>query len=219
MQRRLTGLISGVVLVVVSVVLAHELVYLARYGSRFNEALVHGGHGETWSAAVSASLLLSIALIVAAIGRLAWLGVLVRRTGAGHRSTTSAGDLDAGALLRGVLRLAPRLVVLAVVLLSLQENVERVLSGQRLPGPFVLLSAEYAGGLWITIAVGLAVAFVAAHYDWRRRTLLARLRAARVSAPRRPTTQPRRPATAVRPSASLLGRRSALRAPPALAAS
>jgi hypothetical protein len=219
MQRRVAGIITGIALVVVSVVLAHELVYLARYGSRFNEALVHGGHGETWSAAVNASLLLSIALIVAAIGRLAWLGLLVRRTGAGHRSTTSVGDLDGRALLRGFLRLAPRLVVLAVVVLSLQENVERVLSGQGLPGPFVLLSAEYAGGLWITIAVGLAVALVAALFDWRRRTLLARLRAARVTARRQLTQQPRRPATAVRPSASLLGRRSALRAPPALGVS
>lgn len=219
MHRRLAGYISGVALVVVSVVLAHELVYLARYGSRYNEALVHGGHGETWKAAVTASLVLSIALLVAGIGRLAWLGVLVRRAGAGISSTRHSGELDGRALLRGFLRLAPRLVVLAVVVLSLQENVERVMSGQGLPGPFVLLSPEYAGGLWITIAVGLAVSFVAALFDWRRRTLLAQLRAARIATPRRTATQPRRPAIVVRPHASLLGRRSALRAPPVGAAS
>ncbi len=234
MQRRFAGVVTGLALVVVSVVLAHELVYLARYGSRYNEALVHGGHGETWTIAVIASLVLSIALLIAAIGRLAWLGLLVRRTGtgtaAGASTTASAAsrpggasrpgaDLDGRALLRGFLRIAPRLVVLAVVLLSLQENVERLRSGQGLPGPFLLLSAEYAGGLWITIAVGLAVALVAALFDWRRRTLLAQLRAARTATPRRTPAEPTRPAISVRPRASLLGRRSALRAPPLGAAS
>lgn len=219
MHRRFAGFLSGLALVVVAVVLAHELVYLARYGARYNEALVHGGHGETWSAAVTASLAISIALLVASIGRLAWLGALVRRTGSANTTSRPATDLDRRALLRGFLRTAPRLVVLAVLVLSLQENVERALSGQGLPGPFVLLSAEYAGGLWITIAVGLAVALVAALFDWRRRALLAQLRVARIAAPRRTTTQPRRPAIMDQPRGSLLGRRSALRAPPLGAAS
>lgn len=219
MPRRLARFSTGTALVAVSVVLAHELVYLARYGSLYNEALVHGGHGEAWSKAVTASLLLSLVLFVAAIGRLAWLGTLVRQIGGGRAATKATGDLDARALLRGFATIAPRLVVLAVVVLSLQENTERLLSGQGLPGPFILLSAEYAGGLWITIAVALAVSFVAALFDWRRRTLLARLLAARVSAPQRPATEPRRPAVAIRPCASLLGRRSALRAPPVGAAS
>jgi hypothetical protein len=219
MQRRLSGLITKTALVGVSVVLAHELVYLARYGSRYNEALVHGGHGAAWSAAVTATLVLSLVLIVAAIGRLAWLGVLVRRTGASGRAPARAGYLDRRVLLRGYLTTAPRLVALAVLVLSVQENVERATSGLGLPGPFVLLSAEYAGGLWITIAVGLAVALVAALFEWRRNTLLTRLRAARVAAPRPTHVQPRRPSIVDRPAASLLGRRSALRAPPVLAAS
>lgn len=219
MQRRLAGFLSAIALVVVSVVLAHELVYLARYGSRYNEALVHGGHGEAWAAAVAASLVLGIALAVLAVARLAWLGVLVRRSHLRRGSNAASGDLDLRSLFRGFRKIGPRLVVLAVLLLSLQENVERGLTGQPLPGLLVLLSPEYAGALWITIAVGLAVTFVAALFDWRRRTLLAQLRAARLAAPRRAAIEPRRPAVAVRPRASLLGLRSALRAPPTLAAS
>jgi hypothetical protein len=218
MQRRVAGFLAGAALLVVSVVLAHELVYLARYGSLYNEALVHTGHGEAWSSAVTASLILTLGLLVAGVARLAWLGALVRRGTTNATDSIRKGDLDVRALLRGFLRTAPRLVVLAVVFLSLQENVERASVGQALPGPLVLLTPEYAGGLWITIGVGLAVAFVAALFDWRRRALLARLRAARVAIPRHHASQPRRPAVVVRPQQSLLGRRSALRAPPAPAA-
>lgn len=219
MQRRLMSPLTGAALVAVSVVLAHELVFLARYGSRFNEALVHGGHGETWTAAVTASLLLTLVLVVASIGRLAWLGVLVRRSGALDERHDHGGDLDGRALLRAFLRTGPRLAGLAVVVLSTQENLERATSGQGLPGPFILLTPEYAGGLWITIAVGLAVAFVAALFDWRRRALISRLRPARCAPPRSTNVRPRRPSIVDRPIASLLGRRSALRAPPAVAAS
>jgi hypothetical protein len=208
----------GAALLVVSVVLAHELVYLARYGSRYNEALVHGGHGETWTAAVTASLLLTIALLVAAIARLAWLGVLVRRAATNSTGARVHGDLHGRAFLRRFLGTAPRLVFAAVVVLSLQENIERGMVGQALPGPLVLLSPEYAGGLWITIAVGLAVSLVAALFEWRRRTLLARLRAARVASPRFSASR-RRPSIVVRPRPSLIGRGSALRAPPLGAAS
>lgn len=219
MRHRLTSLITGAVLVATSVVLAHELVYLARYGSRYNEALVHGGHGETWTAAVIASLVLTLVLVVAAIGRLAWLGVLVRRSRSLDGRPDLAGDLDGRALLRAFLVSGLRLVAVAVVVLSIQENVERAASGQGLPGPLILLTPEYAGGLWITIAVGLAVASVAALFDWRRRALMARLRVARLATPRPAAAQPRRPSSIDRPIASLLGRRSALRAPPARAAS
>ena len=218
MQRRVAGFLAGTALVVVSVVLAHEFVYLARYGSLYNEALVHTGHGEAWSSAVIGSLVLTLGLIVAGVARLARLGVLVRRYPIGADRASAHGELDARALLRGFLQTAPRLVLLAVVLLSLQENVERAIVSQALPGPLVLLSPEYAGGLWITMGVGLAVAFVAALFDWRRRALLARLRAARLAIPRHNTTRPRRPAIVVRLPQSLLGRRSALRAPPEPAA-
>lgn len=218
MQRRAAGFLAGAALIVVSVVLAHELVYLARYGSRYNEALIHAGHGDAWSSAVTASLALTLGLMVAGVARLAWLGALVRRRES-RGPAANGGLLERRALAQGFLRTAPRVVAVAVVLLSLQENVERLLIGQALPGPFVLLTPEYAGGLWITIGVGLVVAIVAALFDWRRQSLLARLRAAREALPRHAAANLRRPATIVRPPRSILGRRSALRAPPVSAAS
>jgi len=98
MTRRMTGLLSAAALQVVALVLAHELVFLARYGSRYNEALVHGGHGDSWSAAVTTSLALGIALLALGAFRIARLGVLVRR----HRGTAgpNAGSLGPQSLLR-----------------------------------------------------------------------------------------------------------------------
>ncbi|MEO5704513.1 MAG: hypothetical protein ABIR64_05905, partial [Candidatus Limnocylindrales bacterium] len=147
---------------------------------------------------------------------LARLGLLVRRRGEGPHA---AGVLESRPLLRAYLRLAPRLVVLGVVLLTIQENVERASIGQGTPGIGILLSPEYAGGLWITIGVGLAVAFVAALFQWRHRVLLARLRAERHPVHRTVGAPARRPTAFERPIESLLGRRSALRAPPASSAS
>lgn len=217
MSRRLAGFIAAAALQLVALVLAHELVYLARYGSLYGEALVHSGHGEAWSAAVTTSVALAAGLVLIAAVRLGWLRLLVQRRGSS--TAIHARVLEPRPLLRAYLRIAPRLVALSVVLLSVQENVERAAIGQGMPGPGILLTAEYAGGLWITIAVGLAVAFVAALFQWRHRLLLARLRATRPRLRRAALASSRRPAILERPLESLLGRRSALRAPPLAVAS
>jgi hypothetical protein len=212
MAHRLARWFGAAALPLVAVVLAHELVFIARYGSRYGEALVHAGHGETWTAAVAWSLAVAGALTLVATLRLAHLGLLVRRRG----STAHArGALEPRPLLRAWLRIAPRTAVLGVVLLSIQENVERAAIGQAMPGPGLLLSPEYPGGLWITIVVGLAVGLVAALFDWRRSILLARLRGAGTAHVRRSTTSTPRTGVLVRlPARSVLGRRSALRGPP-----
>ena len=213
MLSRLARYLPSAVLQVVALVLAHELVFIARFGSRYNEALVHAGHGETWSVAVPTSLLLAVGLATVAALRLAQLGLLVRRHG--HAPAAPGGALEPRPLLRAWLRIAPRMALLGVVLLSIQENVERSGIGQSMPGPGILLTPEYAGGLWITIGVCLAVGFVAALFDWRRRVLLAKLQATRPSIPRGATAWPGRPGIVVLPPVqSILGRRSALRAPP-----
>jgi hypothetical protein len=112
------------------------------------------------------------------------------------------------------------MVVLSLVLLTVQENVEHVTAGLGVPGPGVLFSQEYVGGAWITIAVALLVSLAAALFQWRHRVLLARLRAARAALPRPSALVPTRPGrTERRPVESVLGRRSALRAPPALVSS
>jgi hypothetical protein len=216
MPRRLAGFLAAAAIQLVALVLAHELVFLARYGSRFGEALAHAGHGQTWNAAVTTSLLLAAGLAGFAAFRLVRLGLLVRRRASGP----GASGLEPRPLLRAWLRIAPRMAVLSVVLLSVQENLEQASIGRAPAGPGILLTPEYAGGLWITFAVALAVGLVVALFDWRRRVLLAKLRAARPSVRRGPAARQLRPSVVLRrPVESLLGRRSALRAPPIATAS
>ena len=210
MPRQLTGFVVALALQVVAVVLAHDLVFLVRFGSRYGEALVHSGHGETWSTAVGTILAIAAALVMAGVVRLAQLGILIRAAGA------SKGALDLRQLLRLWLRLGPRIALVSVVLLTVQENLERSTIGGSMPGPGILLSPEYPFALWIAIAVGLLVGLVAALYEWRRRALIERLRAARLALPRHTSAAEPRPfGVRRRPVVSVLGRRSGLRAPPA----
>lgn len=215
MAPRFTRFATAAALQLVALVLAHDLVFLARYGSRFGEALVHSGHGEAWSAAVMTSAGLAIALGVAGLFRLARLGLLVHQHGRVRLDPAAARSLDARSLLRGWFRLALRIAILSTVLLTIQENVEHWSTGQGLPGLGILLSAEYPDALSITIAVAFAVSLVAALFEWRRRVLLARLRAAQAPLPRAIEPAPARPGVLARlPVESVLGRGSALRAPP-----
>jgi hypothetical protein len=218
MAPRIARLASSAVLQLAALVLAHQLVYLARYGSLYGEALVHTGHGDGWNAAVSTSLVLAAGLLALGVARLHWLGLLVRR--ASRASDAHTGPLPRRALLEAFARVAPRIALLQLVLLSVQENVEHLAAGQPAPDAAILFSPEYAGGGWIALAVSFAVSLVVALFVWRRDVLLARLRAARAALPRVSDVAPRRPGlVARRPVESVLGRRSALRAPPLLTGS
>ena len=216
MPRRLASVLAAGVLQLVALVFAHDLVFLARYGSRYVEELVHSGHGGTWSSAVATSLVLGAVLATIGAARLVRLRVQLR----GHTVDRRAGTFEIGSFFRLWCRVAPRLALSTVVMLSIQENIERAAIGRPMPGPAVLLTPEYAGGLWIALAVGLAVAFVVALFQWRRATLLARLRTTRSRVPHTTVASLRRPGILVRrPAGSLLGGRSALRAPPEAIAS
>ena len=212
MAPRIGRLATATALQLAALVLAHQLVYLARYGSRFGEALIHSGHGDAWTAAVTTSLGLAGVLVVLAALRLGRLGLLLRRQGEPRDLVPRV--LERGALLREWLPLAARTTVVTLVLLTIQENLEHAASGLAVPGAGVLLSVEYAGAAWITIAVALFASLVAALFEWRHRLLLARLRAARVPLPRRARSIRRPVERLTAPVESLLGRRSALRAPP-----
>jgi hypothetical protein len=213
MFRRTMALAAAVGLQLVALVLAHELVFLARYGSIYNEALVHAGHGQLWSGAVATTVALAGALAALAALQLIRLGVLAR--GRAPLARPPRGALERRSLARAWLRIALPMALLTVTLLTAQENVERAAIGQAAPGVGVLLSPEYAGGLWISIAVAFAVALVVALFTWHRRALLARLRGPRMAQQRADHSAVPRPGITVRPPAdSLLGRRSALRAPP-----
>jgi len=194
-------------------VLAHNLVYLARYGSRFGEALVHGGHGDAWQAAATTSLVLGGLVALVAIARLVVLHLMIRRANAFGRTPR----LRAGRLLRTWLRVGPALATSTVVLLTIQENVEQAAIRGTSSGPGILLTPEYAGGLWIALAAGLLVGLVVALLGWRIAALEARLRAIRTHATHRRPGRAARPVIVVdRPARTLLGRGYALRAPPAV---
>jgi hypothetical protein len=219
MAHRLVRFATAAALQLVALVLAHELVFLARYGSRFGEALVHSGHGEAWTAAVATSVALAVAIGALGVFRLARLGLLAHRGGLVRVDRAAARSLAPRSLLSRWLVLGLRMAIFGVVLLTLQENVERWATGQAVPGPGILLSVEYPNALLITIAVAFAVSFVAALFEWRRRVLEARLRAGRAPLPRAIESAPARPGVLVRvPFESVLGRRSALRAPPRVVA-
>jgi hypothetical protein len=194
-----------------SLVLAHDLTFLARYGSAYGEALAHAGHGAGWDRAVATILVLA-ALV--ALGALARLRALSRDV-----TVTVSRSADAEAV-PGRARVAGRwasdwIRLSAVVggLLTLQENVERLLAGLTPPGVLALLSPEYAFGWLIVVAVAAVMACVVALYRWRRSILIARR-----------TPRDRHVSTAVpaaspldrglRARQSLLGRRGGLRAPP-----
>jgi len=214
MAPRLGRFATAAVLQLAALVLAHQLVYLARYGSRFGEALVHSGHGDAWTVAVISSFVLGAGFVALAVARLVRLALLIRRSGARVAAHSPRGQLAPGGLLRTWLRLAPRVAVLQLILLTAQENIERSAIGEPMPGPGILLSPEYAGGAWIALAVALLVSLVAALFAWRRAVLLARLRAARAPLPRAAAAGLRPVRRDASPVESLLGRRSALRAPP-----
>src|SRR5689334_14218175 len=132
MAPRLGRLAIAAALQLTALVLAHQLVYLARYGSRFGEALIHSGHGEAWTAAVTTSLVLAGVLVILGAVRLGQLGLLIRWQG--EPRDLGPRILERGALLREWLPLAARTTLLTLVLLTIQENLERAASGLAVPG-------------------------------------------------------------------------------------
>lgn len=206
------GIVAAAAIVQLAVlVLAHDLVYLARYGSRYGEALIHAGHGDGWRAAALSSVVLGGLAALVALARLARLQILLRR----ERAPGAHAQLERRALLRTWLRVGPALAISTVVLLTIQENLEQAAMYGTSAGLGILLAPAYAGGLWVALGVGLAVGVVVSLVAWRFKVLVARLRAARITPARARTQSAPRPTIVVDgPIASILGRRSALRAPP-----
>jgi hypothetical protein len=198
----------------VSLVVAHNLVFVLGYGAAYGEALSRTGHGDAWQTAVITVLGAGAGLLGVALWRLYRLGLLARAHG--HRAA-GLRESRVEAVDPGVARLWGRLTAATASLFLVQENVEHLLSGHQLPGLSVLGSAEYPDALLVIGAVALVVALVGSLIRWRRAVLtnriaaaIRRLRFRRVATLRRPHADPdRRPGT-------ILGRVRALRAPPLL---
>jgi hypothetical protein len=197
----------------VSLVAAHDLTFLARYGSAYGEALAHAGHGAGWDRATATLLALAALIAVVAAARLRAIArgagelVTILPTSRSEARRAQAHDVARAWLLDWL-----RLSTVVMVLLTVQENLERALAGLAPPGVLALTTPEYAFGWLLVLAVAAAVAAVLGLYRWRRAVLLARIRP---RSPRVARADPIRPTlTILLHFESLLGRRGGLRAPP-----
>lgn len=203
-------------LVLPTLVLAHQLVFLARYGSIYGEALAHAGHGQAWTDAVAAVAVGSVVLAIAATAGTVRLAREVRRRS--RPSAVLAPALrDVADIARRFLTTATWLTAIVAVGLTIQENIEHALAGLGMPGVGILLSPEYPFALEIVTGVALAIALVATLLGWRRAVLSARLRAlADAAGFPRPARAVSRPiADSGHPQRGAIARQLGLRAPPA----
>lgn len=198
-------------MVAVALVLAHNLVFLADYGTGYADALARTGHDASWSIAVLGVLALGAVLFMAAAWRLRALGALAQAA----EVSPQGAPLGYRELAGHLLPLWLRLTLVTTALFVLQENFEHLGGGGPIPGLGVLASGTYPNAFTIIAVVALGVALVGALFRWRRDVLVARIAAA---------TFRWRPVTgcSVRSSldgiacrlGSILGRRLAVRAPP-----
>ena len=225
MRGPLASRFGALIAVAVALVLSHDIVFLVRYGSTYGEALAHAGHDATWTASVVGALLLGGGLLVAALLRLYRLSIGARSTDRASRRVPRRVPRRAsirehaavGRFARAWLLGTGRIALVTIVVLTIQENVERGRIGLSMPGASLLVSAEYPWAIAIAAAVSAAVALVVALFRWRRDILVARIRSIRPAV--RPSAAPRVVGRRIRPPVSLLGSRRGLRAPPILAAS
>jgi hypothetical protein len=193
-----------------TLVLAHNLIFLARYGAAYGEALAHTGHDHGWSSAVLTVLAAAGACLTVAVLQLRRLTALARDAGAGTVEPPTVRPF-----VRRWLRLTACLVVVTALLLILQENLEHLGIGKPLPGLGVLLSPEYPNAIPIVALVAAAVAFVGALFGWRFATLRARIRGVRTRQPLPPRARVPDALDVDRRPGTLLGPGLAVRAPPA----
>jgi len=199
----------------VTLVVAHNLVFLLAYGAGYDEALAHWGHDGAWGTAVTGILAAGVALLGLGAWRLHRLGLVARAL----RPTEGRLAPDVGHFGLGLAWLWLRLASATSILFVLQENFEHIRAGAGLPGLSVLGSAEYPRAALVIAGVALAVAIVGALFRWRRDLLIARIAAALRHLRRRPAHAVRRPeADRDRRPGSLVGRSLAARAPPRLSA-
>jgi hypothetical protein len=206
-------LLRFIAMMSVTLVVAHNLVFLLGYGAGFDEALAHTGHDETWGTAVAVVLTAAFMLLGLGAWRLYRLGIVARSL------TTTDGSLrpEPRDFARRLVGLWLRLAGATTLVFVVQENLEHRHAGLGLPGLSVLGSSEYPNAVFVIAAIALAVALIVSLFRWRRDVLVARIAAARAPwSGTRPTIQRRRPLWVERRHASLVVHQFSGRAPPPL---
>ncbi len=211
MASRTRTRIATVTMILVALVVAHDLVFLAAYGAAYGEALAHTGHDHGWTSAVVTVLVAGLVCLVAGLWQLRRLSLLARL--AGDRAADPPSRASFG---RRWLRLAVGIAMATIILFVAQENVEHLGIGEPLPGLGVLLSPEYPNAIPIIVCVASAVALVGALFGWRFAVLAARLRATGARHLRPSKARPRTIFEVDRRPGTLLGAGLAPRAPPPL---
>jgi hypothetical protein len=109
-----------------SLVLVHNLTFLAAYGSQFQAVLRATGHDGRWTATVMVVVVVSALLAGVGLARLGWLWLQARSLERvhGHRPKT-----DFPGYLRILARLWPWLAFVTAVLFVGQENLEQASLG------------------------------------------------------------------------------------------
>jgi len=200
-------------MVLTTLVVAHDLVFLVGYGSAYQVELARTGHDARWETTVAIVAATAVVMLAVSLWQLHRLGVVARQL----RVDEGGLSPHARAFARDILGLWGRLALASTVLFAIQENVEHASAHEALPGLSVLGSPEYPFAALIIAAVSLAVATIGALLGWRRERLAAQIAAAlrrRYGAP-----QPaHRIAVMIcdRRPESHVGRGLAVRAPPVL---
>lgn len=177
-------------LTLLTIVVAHELIYGLVYGAgdAYDAAMSGAGHGSYWAsfALFVGGATVALALIVGAqVARL-------HRRAAAMASTNSRRTDDGPEFARILARRWIAVAAASIVAYVAQENLERVASGASAPG-FATLAGEHLVALPVLLAVALAVAAAASLVAWRRDVLLSRMRLC-AGPPSRTTATAHRPA-------------------------
>ena len=210
MTGRIGFVVRAVVTALASLVLAHNLIFIAGYGSRFGAVMAHTGHDHGWTVAAITSIALAASLLAVAMRRLRDLRETARWSGAVRLATEPGLRAFAGMWFRWWLALT----LATALLFVLQENMELARVGSRLPGLGILLSAAYPNAMAIIVAVALGISLVAALLGWSSSVLTARIEAVRAAPRAHAAPALRRCEPVDRRQGSILGRRLAGRAPP-----
>ena len=203
-------MVRAVVTALASLVLAHNLIFIAGYGSRFGAVMQHTGHDHGWTIAALTSIGLAATLLLVALRQLVQLRRAARQSGVLTLPDEPGLRAFAGRWLGWWLALT----AVTAALFILQENLELASVGSALPGLGILASAAYPHALLIILLVALGISLVAALLGWRTSVLIARIQAARSEARPGAATPLGRPEPIDLRPGSILGRRLAGRAPP-----
>jgi len=189
---------------------AHDAVFLAQIGP--GQALVAelrtAGHGY-WT---SASLLLIAVSVVAGL----WTWRRVRHLRRRASSLDAAPSRDRS-FIRRFASAWGRLAAIVAVAFAVQENVEHLIAHGHAPFAGVLIGPEYPLALPVIALVTAIAAWLVALVARRQEELVAAIEAALRWRTRAPRLRVRPPQRLPSPAGSVLARRGAGRAPPALA--